>query len=207
MSAIILNGKELAEKIKKELKEEIDRLERKPTLAVILVGNDPASELYVSKKEKVCYNVGIISKKYHFQSNIEEEKIIEIIKNLNKDDSVDGILVQLPLPSHLNTKNILETINPGKDVDGLTSSNFGKLNLGDEKLACCTPKGIIRLLEEYNILVRGQNVVIVNHSNIVGKPLAAMFLNRNATVSICHKFTKDLPSYIKRADILVIGVG
>jgi len=202
-----LNGNEIATKVMDNLKQQLDKLNSDVRLAVILIGDDSASELYVSKKEKACAKLGMNSERHHLGSNVSQKEVIYLIEKLNDDEKINGIMVQLPLPAHLEVMQILETISSKKDVDGLTSKSIAKLLLGDEIFAPCTPKGIIALLEAYNIPIQGSEVVIVNHSNIVGRPLAAMFLNRNATVSVCHKFTKNLASYTKKADILVSGVG
>ena len=208
--AIIIDGKKLAEEIKEKIKKEVADLKKKgavPSLASIIIGNNPASKLYVKLKEKACNEVGIYSEKYSLDENTSEEEIIKLIHKLNKNPKINGILVQLPFPKCLNQENILEAIDPRKDVDGLTSTNLGNLLIGNEFLVPCTPKGVIRLLESINIEIEGKDVVIINHSNVVGKPLAMMFLNRNATVSVCHVKTKDLKKYTSKADILISGTG
>lgn len=203
--AQILNGKELSKKILSDLRKRLLNRKIKPVLSIILVGTNQESVLYTDIKKKKGIEIGIDVNIYSYPEDISQDKLISSINELNK--SSDGLIVQLPLPIHLDQKKVLNAIDPSKDVDGLTAFNNGKLVIGDEKLVPATPKGIIRLLEEYKIGVKGKNVVIVNHSNILGKPLAAMMLNRNATVTICHKFTRDLSGFTEKADLLITGVG
>ncbi len=209
----ILDGKKLADKLNSELKLKIQQTFEKtgipPKLITILVGEDPASKVYVNIKNKTCKQVGITSQIINLDENIIKENLKKEIEELNNDASVNGILLQLPLPQHLKeyTSELLECISPVKDVDGLHPCNRGNLFDYDESLAACTPKGIIALLEYYNVEIKGKDVTIINRSNLVGKPLIFMLLKRNATVSICHTSTKDIDSYIKRADILIIAVG
>lgn len=211
--AIILDGKSLAKKIRQQLKSEINQFVEKglrnPSLAVILVGNDPASEVYVKNKRKACEEVGINSLYIHLAEDTPEEELLRIIDKLNKDDDVDGILVQLPLPKHINPQKIITSILPEKDVDGFHPENVGKLSTGmKDVIIPCTPLGIWILLKEYGIQTFKKDVVIVGASNIVGKPMGLLFLrNEEATVSICHKNTKDLRKYTEDADILVVAVG
>lgn len=211
--AIILDGKSLAKKIRQQLKSEINQFVEKglrnPSLAVILVGNDPASEVYVKNKRKACKEVGINSLYIHLAEDTPEEELLRIIDKLNKDDDVDGILVQLPLPKHINPQKIITSILPEKDVDGFHPENVGKLSTGmKDVIIPCTPLGIWILLKEYGIQTFKKDVVIVGASNIVGKPMGLLFLrNEEATVSICHKNTKDLRKYTEDADILVVAVG
>jgi len=210
MTAII-DGKKLAEEIKKEVKKEVEDFEkiykRKPLLATILVGNDPASEIYVNLKDKACKDVGINSKIYRFSDSITEKELVEEIFRLNNDENVNGILVQMPLPPHIKPERIMFAINPEKDVDGFNPVNAGKLMNKEETLAPCTPKGIIYMLEKYNIPVEGKDVTIINHSPVVGKPLCLMLLSRNATVTVCHVYTKNLKEKTVNADILISAVG
>ena len=211
--AIILDGKSLAKKIRQQLKSEINQFVEKglrnPSLAVILVGNDPASEVYVKNKRKACEEVGINSLYIHLAEDTPEEELLRIIDKLNKDDDVDGILVQLPLPKHINPQKIITSILPEKDVDGFHPENVGKLSTGmKDVIIPCTPLGIWILLKEYGIQTFKKDVVIVGASNIVGKPMGLLFLrNEEATVSICHKNSKDLRKYTEDADILVVAVG
>ncbi len=207
----ILDGKALSSKIKEEIKREIENLKKDknivPGLAVILVGDDPASHTYVKMKARACKDVGIYSITHEMPETISEEEIIETIEMMNQNPNIDGILVQLPLPSHIDTTKILEVIDPKKDVDGFHPYNFGRLNQGLDSFVPCTPLGVMELLREYKIDVKGMDACVVGASNIVGKPMAALLLNEFATVDICHIFTKDLKSHTKKADILVVGVG
>ncbi|SNR58511.1 bifunctional methylenetetrahydrofolate dehydrogenase/methenyltetrahydrofolate cyclohydrolase FolD [Desulfurobacterium atlanticum] len=211
--ATILDGKALAQKIKEELRDEIERLEeavgRRPGLAVVLVGDDPASKIYVKNKERTCEELGIKSVGIRKPSSITQEELESIIDDLNGRDDIDGILVQLPIPEHLDSQKIINLISPLKDVDGFHPVNMGKVVLGlfDEGLMPCTPYGVIKIFEAYGIELQGKNAVMVGHSNIVGKPLANMMVNLNATVSVCHVYTRDLKSYTKEADILCVATG
>ncbi len=211
--AVILDGKKLSEKIKKELKEEVENFKsqglREPALAVVLVGNDPASEIYVRNKIKSCQTVGIRSVDVRLPEETTQEKLNSIVKELNEDEGIDGIIVQLPLPKHLSCREVIEFISPKKDVDGFHPENAGKCLLGlyEKGLMPCTPAGVMKIFEEYGIELQGKNAVMVGHSNIVGKPLATMMINANATVSVCHVYTKDLASFTKEADILCVATG
>ena len=206
--AIILDGKKLKEKILAELKTKIDSFKTKPTLVVVLVGENPASKIYVNNKKKTAEKLGINSKIINYPSNISEKELLEKIEELNNDKDVTAILVQLPLPEHISKENIINAISPLKDVDGFTPYNFGKLFSGENpNVYPCTPKGILLLLKEYNIELEGKHAVIIGRSNIVGKPLAQLLLNENATVTICHSHTKNLPQITKTADILISAVG
>ncbi len=209
----ILDGKKLANKLNSDLKSKIDDITKKnkisPKLATILVGGDPASKIYVNIKHKTCAQVGMESVLIELDEDISKEDLKKEIDKLNNDNSVHGILLQLPLPQHLKeeTSEFIEEISPLKDVDGFHPCNRGKLFDYDETLAPCTPKGIIALLENYNVEIKGKDVTIINRSNLVGKPLIFMLLKRNATVSVCHTSTKDIDSYINRAELLVVAVG
>ncbi|MEO2065175.1 MAG: bifunctional methylenetetrahydrofolate dehydrogenase/methenyltetrahydrofolate cyclohydrolase FolD [Desulfurobacteriaceae bacterium] len=211
--AVILDGRALSEKIRGELKEEVEYLKEKfgraPTLAVVLVGNDPASEIYVRNKIKACQKVGINSLDKKLPETITQEELNRVVKELNDNKDVDGIIVQLPLPKHLSCREVINYISPEKDVDGFHPLNAGKCMLGlyDEGLMPCTPAGVMKFFEEYGIELQGKSAVMVGHSNIVGKPLANMLLNANATVSVCHVYTQDLASYTKKADILCVATG
>lgn len=205
---ILLDGKTLRDKILADLAVKISEYEKKPSLVVILVGQNPGSQLYVNNKKKFAEKIGIKSEIINFADDVTEETLISKIEELNNDKSVNAILVQLPLPKHINTNKVIETILPKKDVDGFTAENLGKLLSGAKPYVYpCTPKGILLLLDEYNIEIEGKHVVIVGRSNIVGKPLSIMMLNRNATVTICHSHTKNLAEITKSADILVSAVG
>ena len=206
--AIILDGKMLRDKIFESLKAKLDKMQQKPTLAVILVGENPASQIYVRNKKKTAEKLGINSLSIEYQSDISEEELLNKIKELNSDEKVTAILVQLPLPAHINKNRIIDAILPQKDVDGLTPYNLGKLFSGEEHYVYpCTPKGILLLLDEYNIKLEGKNIVVVGRSNLVGKPVAQMLLKRNATVTMCHSHTKNLSEITKTADIIVSAVG
>jgi methylenetetrahydrofolate dehydrogenase (NADP+)/methenyltetrahydrofolate cyclohydrolase len=203
----LLNGKELADKIKEEVKNEIERITEKPCLVVIQVGDDIASSTYVKNKKKACEYCGIKSVVYKPSINISERELIEFIELLNKNDYINGILVQLPLPSHIDEHKVIQAITPEKDVDGFHEINVGKLMIGEETFVPCTTKGIIELLKANNIEIKGKNCVVVGRSNIVGKPTAMELLRNNGTVTICHSKTKGLKEMCKSADILVCAIG
>lgn len=207
---ILLNGKQLATQIKEELKQKIEQLKENhtfPCLAVILVGDNPASRAYVNMKKKDCDELGIRSLEYKLEQTTTEGELMDLIVKLNRDSDVHGILLQLPLPSHLNEKIFLEAISPKKDVDCFHPMNVGYLATGTPVFAPCTPAGIIRLVKENGFTFQGKECVIVNRSNIVGKPLANLILMENGTVTIAHSKTHDLKGVCKRADILVAAVG
>lgn len=203
----IIDGKLISLKIKEQIKQEISSLDEKLTLAVVQVGNDEASNVYIRAKEKAATEVGIKFKHLKFDSNVSETELINNIKELNNDLSITGLIVQLPLPKHLNEQRVLETINPKKDVDGLTGTNMGKLITSTTGIIPCTPLGIMTLLEHYNVSLEGKHVVIVGRSNLVSKPLIFLCLKKNATVTVCHSKTLDLKSYTKQADVLIAAVG
>lgn len=206
--AIILDGKNLRDKIFCDLKAKLDKMPKKPTLAVILVGDNPASQIYVRNKKRTAENLGINSLVINYPSDVSENELLVKIDELNNDNSVTAILVQLPLPEHINKFKVLDSISPKKDVDGLTPYNSGKLFAGEEPYVYpCTPKGILLLLDEYNIELNGKHVVVIGRSNLVGKPVAQMLLKRNATVTMCHSHTKNLSEITKTADIVVSAVG
>lgn len=206
--AQILDGKKLRDKILEDLRVKLEKFSVKPTLVVILVGENPASKIYVNNKKKTAEKLGINSEVINYPSNISEKELLEKIDELNNNKSVTAILVQLPLPEHISKENVMNKILPEKDVDGFTPYNFGKLFSGEVPTVYpCTPKGILLLLDEYGIDPTGQHVVIVGRSNIVGRPLSQMMLNRNATVTVCHSKTKNLEQIIKTADILISAVG
>jgi methylenetetrahydrofolate dehydrogenase (NADP+)/methenyltetrahydrofolate cyclohydrolase len=204
---VLLDGKSLASEIKDRLKIEVENYSRKIGLAVVLVGSDQASHLYVSMKKRACEYVGIDSFSHQFSETISEDNLINEIKKLNVDPKVDGILVQLPLPNHINTDKILELVSPEKDVDGFHPYNVGGVLSGLDTFAPCTPLGMVELLDKYEIPIKGKNVVVVGASNIVGKPIASLLLNRNATVEVCHIYTQNLKEHTLKADILVVAVG
>lgn len=206
--AIILDGKKLRDKIFENLKQRLNNMSEKPTLAVILVGENPASQIYVRNKKKTAENLGINSIVINYPADISEKILLDKIQELNNDNKITAILVQLPLPKHIDKFKIIDAIAPEKDVDGLTPYNSGKLFSGEEPYVYpCTPKGILLLLDEYNIELEGKHVVVIGRSNLVGKPVAQMLLNRNATVTMCHSHTKNLSDITKTADIIVSAVG
>jgi len=206
-----MEGKPLAEKIKAEVKAEVERLKAElnevPRLVGILVGENKSSEIYLRTKEKTAQSLGIISEIRRWPESLSQEELISRLQALNEAREIDGLLVQLPLPSKFQTNRVIEAISPEKDVDGFHPVNLGRLLMNESGFRACTPAGIIELLKFYGVTLEGQEVVIIGRSLIVGKPLAAMFINENATVTICHSRTKDLPSVASRADILVAALG
>ncbi len=211
MTARILSGKEIAEQIKLEVAEEVKTLAEKhgvrPCLAVVRVGEDAASAVYVGSKVKTSEELGMISEHHHLSEDISHEELLNLVRELNDREEVDGILVQLPLPSQIDEREILETINPEKDVDGFHPVNVGKLSQGQKSLVPCTPAGIIEILKRSNIPVAGEHAVIIGRSNIVGKPMAQLFLRENATVTICHSRTRNLAEVASQGNILVAAIG
>ena len=214
MSAMLIKGSEISKQIKEELKVEIAKLKDNnsiiPGLATVLVGENEASKVYVGAKEKTCKELGIYSERKDLPADTKEEDLLILIEKLNNDPKIHGILVQLPLPKHINETKVLYTINPSKDVDGFHPVNIGKMMLGEPCFLPCTPHGIMELLKRSGTNTNGAEVVVVGRSNIVGKPIANMLLQKNwgnATVTICHTGTKDIPSHTRRADILVVAVG
>ena len=206
----LLNGKELAQKLQQEMTQEVTALKEKglqPGLAVILVGEDPASQVYVRNKERAANNIGMYSVVYRFPETTSEADLIAKIEELNQDDKIHGILVQLPLPKHINEDLVLDTIAPEKDVDGFHPMNLGNLFAGKPTMIPCTPAGIMELIKLSGLDLAGKNAVIIGRSNIVGKPMAHLLLQANATVTICHSKTKDLPKVAKQADVLVVAIG
>jgi methylenetetrahydrofolate dehydrogenase (NADP+)/methenyltetrahydrofolate cyclohydrolase len=207
----ILDGKALSNKIKQKVKQDVEILQQQkeitPGLAVILVGSDPASAAYVNMKSRACKEAGIYSIVHEMPQTISQENILEIISMMNDNPNIDGILVQLPLPSHIDTTAILEAIDPAKDVDGFHPYNVGRVTAGLDGFIPATPYGVMELFKEYNIDLEGKDVCVVGASNIVGKPLATLLLNANATIDVCHIYTKDLKAHTLRADIICVGVG
>lgn len=206
----ILDGKSLANNIELEISKEVEELNKSgitPGLAVILVGNNPASQSYVSMKAKACKRTGIYSTTHEMPESIPQESLLQTIELLNQNPNIDGILVQLPLPPHIDTTAVLEAIAPQKDVDGFHPYNMGRVLANLDSFIPATPLGVITLLKHYNIELKGKNVVIVGASNIVGKPLASLFLNEFATITLCHIYTKDLAKHTKEADIVCVAVG
>jgi len=208
---MLISGKELSKKIRTQLKEEVEEIKaagkRTPKLTVVLVGEDPASKIYVRNKGRACEQIGVLSDIIRKPEDTTQEELVGLVKSLNKDPEVDGILVQLPLPKHLDEDEILNLIDPRKDVDGFHPDNIAKLFLGDDGLEPCTPKGMMEMLKDINYDLTGKEVVVVGRSNIVGKPVALMALHRNATVTIAHSRTKNLPEVCKRADVLIAATG
>jgi methylenetetrahydrofolate dehydrogenase (NADP+)/methenyltetrahydrofolate cyclohydrolase len=209
--AVIIDGKKIAHDIRHEVKEESLRLKEgtgiTPGLAVILVGDDPASKIYLKHKENACKNAGFFSREFRLPQETPENELLATIQELNQDESIHGILVQLPLPRHLNSTTIIQAIDPQKDVDGFHPYNLGRLFTGNPYHMACTPMGILELMDRHAITMEGKEAVIVGRSNIVGKPLALMLLNRHATVTICHTRTRNLSEVTKRAEILIAAAG
>ena len=205
--ANIINGKEISAKIREELKAEASKMAVRPGLAVILVGEDPASQVYVRNKEKACTELGYYSEKYTLPSDTKMEDLLDLIDVLNKSEKIHGILVQLPLPKHLDEEKVILAIDPSKDVDAFHPVNVGKIMIGNHSFLPCTPAGVMELLKRSGIDVNGKDCVVIGRSNIVGKPQAMLLLHENATVTICHSRTKDLKEVCSRADILVSAVG
>ena len=208
--AQIIDGKKISQDIKDELKEKVTALKEagmEPALAVIQVGNDPASSVYVRNKKKACEYIGIWSLSYELPEETTEDALIELIEKLNKDKTVNGILVQLPVPKHIDPDKIIRTISPEKDVDGFHPQNVGKLVIGEEGFVSCTPAGVIQLLKRSGIEISRKNCVVVGRSNIVGKPMALLMLHENATVTIAHSKTKNLKELCQTADILIVAIG
>ena len=206
----LIDGKKISKQIKDELKEEVQRLSREgkhACLAVVQVGDDPASSVYVNNKKKACVYIGIRSKAYELPEETTEEELVSLVENLNQDDEVNGILVQLPLPKHINEDRIIRTISPDKDVDGFHPVSVGRLWIGEKGFLSCTPAGIIQLLKRSGIEIEGKECVVVGRSNIVGKPMAALLLRENGTVTVTHSRTKNLKEVTKRADILIVAIG
>ena len=203
----LLNGKELAEKVKEEVKAEVEAMPKKPCLVVIQVGDNAASSTYVKNKKKDCEYCGIESIVYNLSNDISEENLLKFVKTMNGNKEVHGILVQLPLPKHIDEHKVIQAIAPEKDVDGFHEINVGKLTIGEETFVPCTAKGIIELLIKNDIKIEGQNCVVVGRSNIVGKPTAIELLHHNGTVTICHSKTKGLKEICKSANILVCAIG
>lgn len=210
MSAKIIDGKQVAARCREELKQQVAALRARgiiPGLAVILVGEDPASQVYVRNKHRACEELGIHSEQYTLPAETDRQTLLDLITELNGREEIDGILVQLPLPGHLDEKEILSAIDPAKDVDSFHPQNVGRLVIGDYFFAPCTPSGILTLIDSAGVDLTGKECVVIGRSNIVGKPMALMLLHRNATVTVCHSKTRDLPSVTRRADVLISAVG
>ena len=210
MSAKIIDGKQVAARCREELKQQVAALRARgiiPGLAVILVGEDPASQVYVRNKHRACEELGIHSEQYTLPADTDRQTLLDLITELNGREEIDGILVQLPLPGHLDEKEILSAIDPAKDVDSFHPQNVGRLVIGDYFFAPCTPSGILTLIDSAGVDLTGKECVVIGRSNIVGKPMALMLLHRNATVTVCHSKTRGLPSVTRRADVLISAVG
>ena len=209
--AIIIDGKAVAAEIREELKLSTNAFftlyGKRPCLAVIQVGDNPASTVYVNNKIKACQEIGFVSKSFHYSSTMTEQELINLIADLNYDDSVHGILVQLPLPEHFNEKNIINAISPSKDVDAFHPYNVGCMMTGEASFLPCTPAGIMELLKRYNIDITGKECVVVGRSNIVGKPISQLMLHQNGTVTVCHSRTQNLAEHCRKADILICAIG
>lgn len=205
-----IDGKQIAMEVKEGIKEKIATLgaeTKRPSLTVILVGEDPASQVYVRNKEKACEMVGIISQTIRLKAETTEAELIEIVERCNEDSDINGILVQMPVPKHINPSTIINTISPKKDVDGFHPMNVGLSHIGEEAFVSCTPAGVIHLIESTGTTIEGKDCVVVGRSNIVGKPMAMLLTERNGTVTLCHSRTKNLAEVCKRADILVCATG
>ncbi|HEX5000142.1 MAG TPA: bifunctional 5,10-methylenetetrahydrofolate dehydrogenase/5,10-methenyltetrahydrofolate cyclohydrolase [Terriglobia bacterium] len=210
MSATFINGTQIAETIKSEVVADVAELKQKginPGLAVVLVGDDAASSAYVNMKARTCEQLGIVSRKIVLPSSIDTDTLVSEVRKLNEDDTIDGILIQLPLPKHVSKHAVLESVSPAKDVDGFHSSNLGSLLLGQETLTACTPSGVMELLRRSNVQIEGARAVVLGRSDDVGKPQAALLLHANATVTICHSKTKDIAAITREADIVVAAIG
>jgi methylenetetrahydrofolate dehydrogenase (NADP+)/methenyltetrahydrofolate cyclohydrolase len=211
MTAKLINGRAIAGEIRKTIAEEIKQLKTKyhinPVISTIIVGENPSSALYLKLRDAACHEVGIVSKQVQFDATASEIDILQTIENLNINPSIHGILVQYPVPSHLHQDRLMRAIKPQKDVEGFNPVNLGRTLIGDEFLVPCTPLAVLTILEHEHVSLKGKDIVVINHSNVVGKPLTALLLNRNATVSVCHVFTKNLKQYTTKADILITGAG
>ncbi|MBQ8886213.1 MAG: bifunctional methylenetetrahydrofolate dehydrogenase/methenyltetrahydrofolate cyclohydrolase FolD [Candidatus Gastranaerophilales bacterium] len=208
--AEIIDGKELAKKVRKELKKDVEALKAKginPKLAVIMVGNDPGSTVYVRNKSKACEKVGIEFEEFLFDEKTEEAELLDLIDKLNADDSIHGILLQCPVPKHIDVNKAFRRISPNKDVDGFNPINVGNLTIGEDAFISCTPYGVVKMFEEYNIETEGKRAVILGRSNIVGKPMIQCMLNKNSTVTVCHSRTQNIGEVIKEADIVIAAIG
>ena len=211
MTLKIIDGKKIAGIIKKEASKELENLYNqykiKPNITTIKIGNDSSSDLYLRLRDNACKEIGITSNHLEFPDDVTEKEIINSINKLNSDNKVHGILIQFPIPNHISANKLFKSIQPNKDVEGFNPHNLGKTLIGDESIIPCTPLAVLKILEYEKEKIEGKDIVIINHSNIVGKPLAILLLNRNATTSICHVFTKNLKDYTKKADILISAIG
>ena len=211
MAAKIIDGRKIADKLHKKTAEEVEQLKLRykttPSITTIKIGEDQTSALYLRLRDNACKKAGIVSNHLEFPQDVSENEILRSISRLNEDKSVHGILIQFPIPGHISSDKLMNAIDPKKDVEGFTPYNMGRTLIGDEHIVPCTPLSVLTILEHENMDLKGKDIVIINHSNVVGKPLSALFLNRNATVSVCHVFTKDAKQYTSRADVLVTAIG
>jgi methylenetetrahydrofolate dehydrogenase (NADP+)/methenyltetrahydrofolate cyclohydrolase len=211
MTAKVIDGRKIAKNLRSDISDEVKELVSKykivPNIVTIIIGEDPSSKLYLRLRDKACEEVGIKSGHVKFSAEISEKEVLQTINNLNEGNSVHGILIQFPIPKHISQDKLINSLNPKKDVEGLNPVNMGKTLIGDEHIIPCTPLAVLTILEHENLDPKGLDVAIVNHSNVVGKPLASLFLNRDATVSICHVFTKNMKKYTSTADILITAAG
>ena len=211
MAAKIIDGRKIADKLHKKTAEEVEQLKLRykttPSITTIKIGEDQTSALYLKLRDNACKKAGIVSNHLEFPQDVSENEILRSISGLNEDKNVHGILIQFPIPGHISSDKLMNAIDPKKDVEGFTPYNMGRTLIGDEHIVPCTPLSVLTILEHENMDLKGKDIVIINHSNVVGKPLSALFLNRNATVSVCHVFTKDAKQYTSRADVLVTAIG
>ena len=211
MAAKIIDGRKIADKLHKKTAEEVEQLKLRykttPSITTIKIGEDQTSALYLRLRDNACKKAGIVSNHLEFPQDVSENEILRSISGLNEDKNVHGILIQFPIPGHISSDKLMNAIDPKKDVEGFTPYNMGRTLIGDEHIVPCTPLSVLTILEHENMDLKGKDIVIINHSNVVGKPLSALFLNRNATVSVCHVFTKDAKQYTSRADVLVTAIG
>ena len=211
MAAKIIDGRKIAGKLHKKTAEEVEQLKLRykttPSITTIKIGEDQTSALYLRLRDNACKKAGIVSNHLEFPQDVSENEILRSISRLNEDKSVHGILIQFPIPGHISSDKLMNAIDPKKDVEGFTPYNMGRTLIGDEHIVPCTPLSVLTILEYENMDLKGKDIVIINHSNVVGKPLSALFLNRNATVSVCHVFTKNTKQYASRADVLVTATG
>ena len=211
MTAEIIDGREIAGKLHRKTAEDVKQLKLRykttPSITTIKIGEDITSAIYLRLRDNACKKAGIVSNHLEFSEDVSENEILHSLYELNEDKSVHGILIQFPIPGHISSDKLMNAINPKKDVEGFTPCNMGRTLIGDEHIVPCTPLSVLTILEHDNMYLKGKDIVVINHSNIVGKPLSALFLNRNATVSVCHVFTKNVKQYTSRADVLVTATG
>jgi methylenetetrahydrofolate dehydrogenase (NADP+)/methenyltetrahydrofolate cyclohydrolase len=211
MAAKVIDGRKIADKLHKKTAEEVEQLKLRykttPSITTIKIGEDQTSALYLKLMDNACKKAGIVSNHLEFPQDVSENEILRSISGLNEDKNVHGILIQFPIPDHISSDKLMNAIDPKKDVEGFTPYNMGRTLIGNEHIVPCTPLSVLTILEHGNMDLKGKDIAIINHSNVVGKPLSALFLNRNATVSVCHVFTKDVKQYTSRADVLVTATG